>query len=233
MPSLTGTPVERALAHLERLDALALRGLIRGTALKRTNGLASGQANRFGIEHRLLTELALQGEMRFVEGPTYFKRMHGRNLHLKYFTWPEDRRRGAWAWLGAALAEVMVQAGSDSTERWLLLLAVLDRFLVVRGGVNWLRTPKRWLFRQNNALLRALRNGINSLRCNGHIDEWVNSRSRHTFCTVDMQDHAARRDLLAELFRNIERLRLDVQLLLEMPSEEAEHRATIALGIKA
>lgn len=232
MPSLTGEPIARALAHIERLDALALRGLIRGTALDRTRGLASGLPNRFGVEHRLLTELALAGEMRFVEGPMYYKRMHGRNLHLKYLTWPEDRRREAWAWLCAAIAEAMLAACPSPTERLRVLHAVLDRFLTVRGGVNWLRGPKRWLDAQDTLLLSTLRRGIERARRGGQIDEWVRARSRHTFCRIDMRDHRSRAELLDRVLGQLEGQGVDLPGMLELSNSEVERQAAAALDIR-
>ena len=232
MPPLTGEPVARALAHVERMDALALRGLIRGTALDRTRGLASGMPNRFGVEHRLLTELALAGEMRFVEGPMYYKHMHGRNLHLKYFAWPEERRRSAWTWLCAALSEVVIEACATPAERTRALHAVLDRFLTMRGSANWLRGPKRWLYAQDNALLRALRRGLDHARRGGGIDEWVRAHASYTFCRIDMRDHRSRAELLAQVFAELRDRGLDFAAMFEATREEVERRAASALGIR-
>jgi hypothetical protein len=232
LPSLTGEPVDRALAHIESLDGLALRGLIRGTALERTRGLGSGQANRFGVEHRLLTELALAGEMRFVDGPTYYKRMHGRNLHLKYLTWPEERRRDAWAWLCAAISESVISACASPAERTRVLLAVLDRFLTVRGGINWLRGPKRWLDAQDAPVLSTLRRGLALARRSGQIDEWARTRSRHTFCRIDMRDHRSRAALLAQVFARLSDQGLDFPGMFGRSCEEVERLAAGALEIR-
>jgi Glycosyl transferase family 2 len=233
MPSLTGRPIERALAHIGRLDAAPLRGLIRGSALDTTSGLASPAPNTFGIEHRFLTQLALAGEFRLVVGPTYYKRLHGKNVHLKFAGWAEDRKRGAWAALCAALIAAIVKAGGTPAERWRLTMAVLDRFLVVSGGLNWLRRPKRWLYGQDNFVLQALRNAIDRARRGGELDLWANARSRHAFCNIDMNDHAGRGALLGEIFRCLRDEVPELPSLLDLAWPEAERRAAAELGVRS
>jgi glycosyltransferase involved in cell wall biosynthesis len=232
MPSIAGAPVDRALAHVGRMDAAPLRGLIRGSALDRTRGLSSGEPNRFAVEHRFLTELALAGEFRLVEGPTYYKRMHGKNLSLKYPGWDEARKRAAWAWLCAALIGVLVPAGRNPEERWRLTIAVLDRFLVVRGGINWLRAPKRWLYRQDNVLLRAVRAGLDRARRGGRLDLWAGARSRHTFCAIDMKDDEGRLALLDDIFGQLRTDMADLEAQLGTDPDTARRRAAGALGIR-
>jgi hypothetical protein len=65
-----------------------------------------------------MAELALAGEFRFVEGPVYYKLVHGRNLQLKFGAWPEATKRAAWATLGAWMAEIFVPLGAAADERW-------------------------------------------------------------------------------------------------------------------
>lgn len=232
MPSITGTPVERALAHVDRLDAAPLRGLIRGEALDRTGGLSSGEPNRFGVEHRFLTELALLGEFRLVDGPSYYKRGHGKNLSLKYVAWDEATKREAWAWLCAALIARLIPAARSRAERWRLTLVVLDRFLVIRGGVNWLRGPTRWLYRQDSGLLRAVRAGLDRVRRGGQLDLWVAAHSRHSLCAIDMTDHGGRLALLDDIFSNLRAEVADFEAQLEMASDEVRRRAAAELGIR-
>jgi hypothetical protein len=132
------------------------RGLIRGSALAATSGLQTTEFESFGSFHKLMAQLALAGEFRFVDGPTYYKRLHGSNLHLKWYDWSEERKRAAWALLAAQFLEVIVPAGRSLEERWQLSLTVLDRFIVAREG--------RWMFclvdnsdtQGRAALLRAI-----------------------------------------------------------------------------
>jgi glycosyltransferase involved in cell wall biosynthesis len=134
-PSLVGGPVQRALMHLKRLDTSSFRGLIRGGMLDRTHGLKVDAYESFASFHVLLAELALQGEVLRVDGPTYYKRLHGANLHLKWRDWTPERKRGAWASLAAGMIQAIVPAGETPDARWRLLLAVLDRFVRKRRNL--------------------------------------------------------------------------------------------------
>jgi hypothetical protein len=140
--SLSGNPIERIVAYLESMDCVPFRGLIRGSALARTSGLLLSDFDPFdsyGTEIRLMAELALLGEFQFVLGPTYYKRMHGANLHMKRDNWSEQQKVLAWACLAPWMVEVVVPAGPSSDERRRLFDAVLNRFLVAKSN------PWRWL----------------------------------------------------------------------------------------
>lgn len=131
---LLGSSVERALTHMQRLDTSMFRGLIRGSALDATHGLLPSEFDSYAAFHRLTAELALRGEFRFVDGPTYYKRLHGENLHLKWYHWSEPQKRAAWASLATAMVEVIVPVPVAIAERWRVLHTVLDRFLIMRPG---------------------------------------------------------------------------------------------------
>ena len=135
--AILGDPISRALTHIERFDTSMLRGLIRSSALDRTGGVQTLDHESFGSDHRFMTELALAGEFRFVSGPTYFKRLHDANLHLKWYEWTEEKKRAAWTSLAAQIVEALVPAGRDRIERWHLLYTALERFIVSRGGDRW------------------------------------------------------------------------------------------------
>ena len=141
---LSGSPIERATAYVETLDAVPFRGLIRSSALASTSGLLLSEVDpfeSFGTEFRFMTELALLGEFRFVKGPTYYKRMHGTNLHLKRENWSNEKKRLAWACLCAWMVEVIVPAGRNPQECRRLFDTVLARFL--DAGHSW-RRLKSW-----------------------------------------------------------------------------------------
>ena len=142
-PSLAGGPVQRALMHMKRLDTSSFRGLIRGSALDRTHGLRVGEFESFASFHVLLAELAILGEVRLVDGPTYYKRLHGANLHLKWLDWSAERKRGAWASLATGMIQAIVPAGDTPETRWRLLLTVLDRFVRKRRNL--------WMFYEPDA----------------------------------------------------------------------------------
>lgn len=164
---LLGVPLDRALTYAEQMDTTAFRGLIRGSALDATGGLRVGPQDSFASFLVLMVELALQGEFRFVEGPTYYKRMHGKNLHLRWVDWDEARKREAWASLAAGTAGAIVPAGATPVERWRLLFAVLKRFLAGRRG--------RWMFHEidkTDAAARAelLAGIVDHVRVSADID---------------------------------------------------------------
>lgn len=164
---ILGDPIARALAHMELLRTSMFRGLIRGSAIDQSDGLLDDEFEGFSTFHRLMAELALAGEFRFVEGPTYYKRIHGKNLHLKWHDWPEERKRAAWAVLAAAMIEVIVPAGPTAEFRLDVLSSILERFLVLRDG--------RWIFCQvdnNDTAARAdlLRMIIDTVRSRGRFD---------------------------------------------------------------
>jgi hypothetical protein len=137
----SGAADQRIRSYLESMDCVPFRGLIRGSSLAQTSGLLLSDfdpLDSYGTEIRLMAELALLGEFRFVPGPTYYKRMHGENLHLKRENWSQQQKLMAWACLAAWMIEVVVPSGQDLDERRQLLDAVLDRFLVSRSN------PWRW-----------------------------------------------------------------------------------------
>jgi len=133
-PSLCGAPVQRALAHVERLRSIVFRGLIRSSALRDTAGVQSSDFESYGAEHSFAADLALKGDFRLVDGATYYKRVHERGTHLKWFAWSPERRRAAWATLAARILGVMIPGCTTLSERWHVLLSVADRFTNTRGG---------------------------------------------------------------------------------------------------
>jgi glycosyltransferase involved in cell wall biosynthesis len=198
-----GDPVTRALRYVERLDTIMLRGLMRGSALAKTSGVIMNEFEGYGSEYRLIAELALAGEFRFVEGPTYYKRVHGKNLHLKWYDWPEERKRNAWILLAASMVEVIVPAGASLEERWRLLEVVLERFLFSKGWLSRTRNRARSLYKtEPSRLSRLALTIIDTLRTSGTIDAWLQQQSRHMFYEVD--NTAARANLLRSM---IDRLR--------------------------
>jgi glycosyltransferase involved in cell wall biosynthesis len=164
---LSGQPVERVLTCLKFMDHAAFRGLIRGSALASTSGLLLSDFDPFdsyGTEMRLMAELALLGEFRFVPGPTYYKNLHGQNLYLKRDRWPDEKKQLAWACLGAWMAEVVVPAGRSLEERRRMFDAVLVRFLIPGNPWKWLRYPAGRLTRTRSRLLRPVRVMLDRLK---------------------------------------------------------------------
>jgi Glycosyl transferase family 2 len=177
---LSGPPIRRALAYLEDMDFVPLRGLIRGSALASTSGLLLSDFDpfdSFGTELRLMAELALSGEFLFVPGPTYYKRMHGSNLHLKREKWSEQQKQRAWACLGAWMVEVIAPAGRSLEERRRLFDIVLDRFVVPGDDPwKWLRACTRKISWSRSLALRPLRLLLDRIRSTEPIAQSVRTR---------------------------------------------------------
>ena len=231
--SYLGDPIARSLRYLERLDAIMLRGLTRASALATTSGLKTNEFEGYGAECRFLAELALAGEFRFVEGPTYYKRIHGGNLHLKWYGWPNERKRDAWILLAAWMIEVIVPAGRSMEERWQLLNAVLERFLFPRGWLSRTRNQARSLYKTDrNRGSRPLLLLIDRLRNIAPIDAWLLRRSRYMFYEVDKNNPAMRGDVLCAI---IDRLRdngcFDPSTCLESNWTTVRERTAQKLGI--
>jgi hypothetical protein len=167
------------LQYLESLDCVPFRGLIRGSALARTSGLLLSDFDpfdSFGTEIRFMAELSLAGEFCFVQGPTYYKRVHGANLHLKRESWSEHQRQLAWASLAAGMVEVIVPAGRSPEECGRLFNSVLIRFLVPSDPWRWLTAPARRLASTQSKALHRLRAILNWLKSSDRIVNSVSGR---------------------------------------------------------
>jgi Glycosyl transferase family 2 len=224
--ALSGAPVERATTYLARLDHVPFRGLIRGSALASTSGLLLADFNpldSFGTEIRLMTELALLGEFRFVPGPIYYKRLHGKNIHLTRNKWSDHQKLLAWACLGAWLIEVIVPAGRSAAERQDLFDTVLNRFLVWNDSWRWLRMPARRLARSGSAVLQPLRNLLARLKRNEDLVRVTSGR----YMLYEADDEEKRAALLCAIFDRLKSEgRFDPQACLQSSWERIE---TIAL----
>jgi glycosyltransferase involved in cell wall biosynthesis len=140
VPSVVGDRVARALSYLRRLDWVPFRGLIRSRALDSTSGLLVSDFDPFdslGTEIRLMAELALAGEFRFVRGPTYFKSWDGKTLSAARSDWPRSHRIRATACWAAWMIEVITPAGRSVEQRRRLFMITLDRFARHQDRLRW------------------------------------------------------------------------------------------------
>jgi hypothetical protein len=222
---LSGSPIDRATAYLECLDHVPFRGLIRSSALASTSGLLLSEFDpfdSFGTELRFMAELALLGEFRFVPGPTYYKRMHGTNLHLKRQHWSEHQKQLAWACLGAWMVEVIAPAGNSPEERRRLLDQVLARFLVVIHPWRWLRIPARRLTRTRSKALHPVRVLLERSRNSERIQKTVIGRKM----LYDATTREQRAALLRMIFDRLKSAgRFDPSACLHSTWETLEHDA--------
>jgi len=140
-PSLLGDPTARVLRYLRRFDWVPFRGVIRASALERTSGLILSDFDPFdsyGTELRFLAELALVGEFRLVDGPTYFKSWHGGNLSAKRAAWSREHALTAHACLAAWMIEVIAPAAASAEECRELFTITLNRFVGTESLAEWI-----------------------------------------------------------------------------------------------
>lgn len=227
---LSGTPVERVLTQLKFMDHAAFRGLIRGTALDSTSRLLLSDFDPFdsyGTEMRLMAELAILGEFRFVPGPIYYKRLHGDNLYLKRLNWPEHKKQMAWACLGAWMIEVVVPAGRSSAERRQMFDTVLARFLLPSNPWEWLRGPARRLAQTSSAALHPVRALLALLKTSDPLVRAVSERWM-LYETHEPQQRAALLRIMFDRLRAAGRFDPAVQLQSNWASLEMESTSRFA-----
>jgi glycosyltransferase involved in cell wall biosynthesis len=222
---LSGSPIERAKGYLETLDAVPFRGLIRGSALASTAGLLLSEADpfeSFGTEFRFMTELALLGDFRFVAGPTYYKRMHGTNLHLKREDWSAHKKQAAWACLCAWMVEVIAPAGQNVEESRRLFDAVLTRFLVTGPSWRWLKNWGRQLAWSRSSALGPIRSLLDRIRSSEQAMKSL--RGRWMFYETDGREQRAA--LLRMIFDQLKKgSRFDPVTSLQATWERLENDA--------
>jgi glycosyltransferase involved in cell wall biosynthesis len=197
--ALSGPPLDRATKYLEHLDHVPFRGLIRSSSLAKTAGLLLADFNpfdSFGSEIRLLTELALLGEFRFVQGPVYYKRLHGKNIHLTRNKFSDQQRLLAWACLGAWLIEVIVPVGQNEIERRDLFNKILNRFLALNDKWRRLRIPARALARSTSPTLEPFRSLLARLKKNERLAKVTSGR----WMLYEPDDEEKRTALLRAMF---------------------------------
>jgi hypothetical protein len=201
----SGSPIERIRAYLESMDCVPFRGLMRGSALARTSGLLLSDFDPFdsyGTENRLMAELALQGDFKFVPGPTYYKRMHGANLHMKRENWSDRQKCMVWACLAAWMVEVLVPAGRNFDERRELLELVLARFLVAKKNPwKWLIPVARQLALTEAKAIHPARALVHRLKQSTRLAASVAGRWM-LYETNDPEDRAALLRLILERLRS-------------------------------
>jgi hypothetical protein len=126
--------------------------------LEKTSGLLLSDFDPFdslGTEHRFMAELSLIGEFRFVEGPIYFKNVHGENLSLKRMGWSRAHWITALACFAAWMIEVIAPAGTSVQERRRLFKITLERFAGSQDPLKW-----KWIW----SVLREKSKGLLPLR---------------------------------------------------------------------
>ena len=141
-PSIEGTPLQRLLQHLEQLQPVAVRGLIRKGAIQQAGLVRSDEFRGLCEIFVWLAKVLRWGSFVRHPEPLYFRLDHADNFHKDHQTWPEERRRAAWTTMFTGMLEAILPACSSPEERLYVQHVVLDRVTVFRPGRPYIYVPK-------------------------------------------------------------------------------------------
>jgi hypothetical protein len=138
-PSVTGSASARQLTLLyEHLGAVAFRGLTRVEALRHSGGVPTNEVENFSADTAWMAAIARWGELHRVPLELYRKRYHTDNTHVKWKTWPADKRARAWTVHCADMLEQAMLVDGTVQERRLLWLATIARLASSRTACAYL-----------------------------------------------------------------------------------------------
>jgi len=134
-PSVTGSPSARQLTLLYgHHSAVAFRGLTRVEALRHSGGIRANEVENFSADTAWMAAIARWGELRRVPVDLYRKRYHTENEHVKWSTWPAEKRIRAWTVHCADMLEQAMLVEATPQERRLLWLAAVGRLVSRTAG---------------------------------------------------------------------------------------------------
>jgi glycosyltransferase involved in cell wall biosynthesis len=125
--SVVGLPITRAISIFDSLNGIPLRGLIRREAINRTGPIRITDYESAFEEYVWVGKLAREGELQYVEGPTYFKRARGDSTHTMWHKRDRLWRRAVWLEFGLGMLETIWPLVLVEPERIAALCNVLDR----------------------------------------------------------------------------------------------------------
>lgn len=140
-PSIEGAPLGRLLQHLEQLQPVAVRGLIRRDAIRQAGAVRSDEFRGLCEIFVWLAKVLRWGSFVRVPEPLYFRLDHADNFHKDNHTWPEARKRAAWTTMFTGMLEAILPVCTTAEERLYVLHLVLDRVTVTRPGRPTLYIP--------------------------------------------------------------------------------------------
>lgn len=140
-PSIEGVPLHRLLQHLEQLQPVAVRGLIRRDAIQQAGLIRSDEFRGLCEVFVWLAKVLRWGSFIRLPEPLYFRLDHADNYHKDHRTWPDERRRAAWTTIFTGMLEAMIPLCRTSEERLYIQHVILDRVTVVRPGQPYLYEP--------------------------------------------------------------------------------------------
>jgi len=131
--TVAGPPLARAAAIFDELNGIPLRGLIRRQAIERTGPIRITDHESGFEEFVWVGKLAREGELQYVEGPTYFKRARGNSTHALWHKRDRLWRRAVWLEFGLGMLETFWPLANEEAERKQALFTVLDRLCLPKA----------------------------------------------------------------------------------------------------
>ncbi len=131
-PSIEGDPLERMLQYIEKLPPTPVRGLIRTEAVRQAGLVRSDEFRALSEITVWLAKLTRWGSFKRVPETLYFRLDHSGNYHKQWYSWPEERKRAAWATMFTGLLEAAMPLCRTSEQRLFLQQVILERIVVFR-----------------------------------------------------------------------------------------------------
>ena len=118
--------------------AVALRGLTRQKALRRTHGLRENELENFSADTVWMASVARAGELHRLPGALYRKRYHSQNVHTKWAQWPLEKRIKAWQVHCRDMFLEASQAEATLIDRRLMWSASVSRLVSPSTGSGYI-----------------------------------------------------------------------------------------------
>jgi glycosyltransferase involved in cell wall biosynthesis len=129
--SVTGTPMERQLSLLTRhYNAVAYRGLIRGSALAGLPSISGNDCSDFACDTIWMARLARAGDLIRVPRVLYHKRYHASSAHAAWAPWPMEQKVAARIRHCVDLLAEALTVATDEKDRQLLIEAARSRLVL-------------------------------------------------------------------------------------------------------
>ena len=130
--SIEGDPLDRMLQYVERIQATAVRGLIRSAAIRQA-GLV--RSDEFRAPHQIYSWLAKVlrwGSFERVSKPLYYRLDHTRRYTNEFFDGPDNRKRAAWSTIFSGLLEAVTPLCRTPEEQLFFQKAIFISLLPIR-----------------------------------------------------------------------------------------------------
>jgi GT2 family glycosyltransferase len=136
-PSVIGSPQQRGLTLLsDHYNAVAYRGLIRGSMLRKVPLISGNPFNNFAADTVWMARLARVGDLLRVPRVLYRKRYHTRNTHTQWSRWRKGYKIGAWTRHCLDMLAETLAVAPDPASRRALHAAARQRLTLETAAVG-------------------------------------------------------------------------------------------------